>query len=94
LFSSTDDGTPWNKIIIVFSDGEWNVGSDPLTLVPQMVSAGITVHTIGLLQEANNTTMQQLPAQTGGRAFLATNTAELQAAFQQLAETIPVILTQ
>ena len=94
LFTSSADGTPWNQVIIVFSDGEWNEGANPLTLVPQLVSAGITVHTIGLLQEGNNTTMQQLAAQTGGQFFYATNSATLQAACQQLAETIPVILTQ
>ncbi len=91
---STNDGTPWNKIIIVFSDGQWNEGSDPLTLVPQATSAGITIHTVGLLQQSNNNTMQQLPAQTGGKFFYATSGAQLQAAFQKLAETIPVILTQ
>jgi Flp pilus assembly protein TadG/uncharacterized protein YegL len=94
LFSSTDDGTPWNKVIIVFSDGQWNQGVDPLTLVSQATSAGITIHTVGLLSQANNTTMQQLPAQTGGLFLYATSGATLQSAFKQLAQTIPVILTQ
>jgi len=94
LFSSTSDGTPWNKIIIVFSDGQWNEGSDPLTLTSTAVSAGIVIHTVGLLSAANNTTMQQLPAQTGGQFFNVTSSAGLTAAFQKLAETIPVILTQ
>ena len=94
LFSSTDDGTPWNKIIIVFSDGQWNSGSDPLTLVSTANNANIVIHTVGLLSAANNTTMQQLPAQTGGLFLYTTNGASLTAAFQKLAQTIPVILTQ
>ena len=94
LFSSTDDGTPWNKIIIVFSDGQWNDGSDPLTLVSQATSAGIVIYTVGLLAQSNNTTMQQLPAQTGGQFYYTTSGAALQSAFQKLAQTIPVILTQ
>jgi Flp pilus assembly protein TadG/uncharacterized protein YegL len=94
LFSSTDDGTPWNKIIIVFSDGQWNSGSDPLTLVSTANNANICIYTVGLLSAANNTTMQQLPAQTGGQFFYTTNSATLTAAFQKLAQTIPVILTQ
>jgi Ca-activated chloride channel homolog len=94
LFSSTDDGTPWNKVIIVFSDGQWNQGSDPLNLVSQALTAGITIHTVGLLPQANNYTMQQLPAQTGGQFYYATSGAALIAAFQKLAQTIPVILTQ
>ena len=94
LFTSTSDGTPWNQVIIVFSDGQWNQGADPLTLVSQATSAGITINTIGLLSEGNNTTMQQLAAQTGGQFINVTNTAAVQAAFQKLAESIPVLLTQ
>jgi hypothetical protein len=94
LFSSTDDGTPWNKIIVVLSDGQWNEGSNPLSLVSQATSAGIVIHTVGLLPQANNYTMQQLPARTGGQFFYASDSAALQSAFQKLAETIPVILTQ
>lgn len=93
LFSSTDDGTPWNKVIIVFSDGQWNEGSDPLTLVQTATTSGITIHTVGLLSQANNVTMQQLAAQTGGQFMYVTTSAQLQTAFQKLAETIPVILT-
>ena len=105
LFSTTDDGTPWNKIIIVFSDGNWNDGtssnqpssSNPLKVVSQANSNNITIHTIGLF--TNNTTMQQLAAQTGGQYFPITSTGqqainELQAAFQALAQTIPVVITQ
>jgi Flp pilus assembly protein TadG len=100
LFSSTDDGTPWNKVIIVFSDGMWNDGtgtnqpssSDPLNAVPQANSNNITIHTVGMF--TNNTTMQQLASQTGGQYYYVTTGADLQTAFQKLAQTIPVILTQ
>jgi Flp pilus assembly protein TadG len=94
LFSSTDDGTPWNKVIIVFSDGQWNQGSDPLNLVSTATNAGIVIHTIGLLSGGSNTTMQNLASQTGGLYLTVTNTAAVQAAFIKLAETIPVLLTQ
>jgi Flp pilus assembly protein TadG/uncharacterized protein YegL len=94
LFTSTSDGTPWNLVIIVFSDGQWNQGSNPVNLVSQATSAGITIHTIGLLSGGNNTTMQQLASQTGGQFMNVTNTAAVQAAFQTLAESIPVLLTQ
>jgi Ca-activated chloride channel family protein len=100
LFSSTDDGTPWNKIIIVFSDGNWNNGtsssqpssSNPINAVAQANSNNITIHTVGMF--SNNTTMQQLASQTRGQYFYVTNSADLQAAFQKLAQTIPVVLTQ
>ncbi len=100
LFSSTDDGTPWNKIIIVFSDGNWNDGtsnnqpssSNPLNAVSQANGGNITIHTVGLF--TSNTTMQQLATQTQGQYFYVTTGADLQAAFQKLAQTIPVVLTQ
>jgi Ca-activated chloride channel homolog len=100
LFASSDDGTPWNKIIIVFSDGNWNTGtsssqpstSNPINAVAQANSNNITIHTVGLF--TNNTTMQQLASQTQGQYFYVTNSADLQAAFQKLAQTIPVVLTQ
>jgi Mg-chelatase subunit ChlD len=94
LFTSTSDGTPWNLVIIVFSDGQWNEGSNPVNLVSQATSAGVTINTIGLLSGGNNTTMQQLASQTGGQFMNVTNTAAVQAAFQALAESIPVLLTQ
>jgi Ca-activated chloride channel homolog len=103
LFAASDDGTPWNKIIIVFSDGQSNVPRDPLYPL-QLVdptkpnydprSAGVVVHAIGLLPDANNDTMRGLPALTGGMFFFAVDSATLQAAFQRLAQTLPVILTQ
>jgi Ca-activated chloride channel homolog len=101
MFSSTDDGTPWNKIIIVFSDGQWNSGSDPLnggwhspSVVSKAISNNITIYTVGLLSQANNSTMTGLASQTGGKFYYATDGPTLEAAFRALAQTIPVILTQ
>ena len=94
LFQETDDLTPWNKIIVVESDGLWNTGGDPTTLIPAIQAAGITVHTIGLLSEADNSVMHQLAAQTGGQCLMANNADELNAAFTRLTQTIPVILTK
>ncbi len=94
LFASTDDGTPWNKVIIVLSDGQWNEGSDPITLVTSLNNKGIMVHTVGLLSQGNNSTMQNLASQTGGQFYYATSGDALKQAFQKLALTIPVILTQ
>ena len=94
LFNNSDDGTPWNKIIVVLSDGNWNESSDPVTLIPTLNSKGIVVHTVGLLDGGNNDAMHQLASQTGGKCLLATNAQELQDAFTVLSQTIPVILTK
>ena len=92
LFNSSNDGTPWNYIIIIESDGDWNEGNDPTTMVPTMTSMGIQIDTVGLL--VVDATMQALAADTNGTFCYAANAAALTAAFQALANTIPVILIQ
>jgi Flp pilus assembly protein TadG len=94
LFNATDDGTPWNKIIILFSDGLWNVGSDPLVMAQTAADAKIVVHTVGLLNGADNGAMRTISTITGGMYFYAPDGASLQSAFEQLARTLPVILTE
>jgi hypothetical protein len=108
LFASSDDGTPWNKVIIVFSDGQWNTGSDPLgtnpNLILQATNAGITIHTVGLQLAQQDptdpnfknyqTTMHDLATRTGGMVLTANDASSLITVFRRLAETIPVILTQ
>jgi Ca-activated chloride channel homolog len=92
LFNSTDDGTPWNELIIIESDGQWNEGSNPTTLVSTLVNMGVVVDAVGLLN--NDATLQSLASSTGGQFYYAANAAALTAAFQAIAQTIPVILIQ
>jgi Flp pilus assembly protein TadG len=94
LFASTDDGLPYNKIIILFSDGLWNSGIDPVTTAQAAANAGIIVHTVGLLSDGNNSTMRNVASQTGGTYYYAPNGAALEEAFERLARNLPVILTQ
>lgn len=94
LFASTDDGLPYNKIIILFSDGQWNAGSDPLGTAQQAANANIVVHTLGLLNSGDNGTMRNIASATGGMYFYAPDGAALQDALERLARCLPVILTQ
>ena len=93
LFASTDDGLPWNKVIILFSDGQWNVGADPLTTAQTARANNIVVHTVGLLNNGDST-MQDIAAVTGGRYFYAPDADALDEAFTEIARMLPVILTQ
>lgn len=95
LFTDDTDTTPWNRVMILFSDGQWNEGSNPVTTSAVTAKArNITVYTVGLLTDAGNTTLQDIATLTGGRYYRATTAAELQAAFQEIARLLPVILTQ
>ena len=96
LIRTTDDGLPYNKIIILFSDGEISPGLPSATAATDIaISNNILVHTIGLLNSGPGfTAMQDIANRTGGRAYLATDAASLQAAFEEMARTLPVILTE
>ena len=99
LFAATEDGLPWNKIIILFSDGRYTVGYDPVTnAAVNAANADIVVHTVGFLLNGADAanggpTLEAIAAATGGRHYLATDGDSLKAAFEELARTLPVILT-
>jgi hypothetical protein len=100
LFAATEDGLPWNKIIILFSDGCYTVGTDPTAnAAVKAAKANIVVHTVGFLLNAQDSangepTLKTIADVTGGQHYRATNGASLKAAFEELARTLPVILTQ
>lgn len=82
------------KIMILMTDGQWNAGRDPVLAANDCDAADITVHCICFLQNADQTTTQQVAAITGGKFYYASNAAALDAAFRDLAYTLPVVLTK
>ena len=52
-------------------------------LVSQISSANITIFTVGLLQQSNNTTMQDLATKTGGQFYYVTTSNDLLSTFQK-----------
>lgn len=81
------------KIIVLMTDGEWNQGRDPALAAQDAAAAGIVIHTISFLS-TDPGTMQEIADITGGKYYQASNSAALNAAFQDLARTLPVVLTQ
>ncbi len=81
-----------SKVIILLTDGQWNVGADPIGIANTAHDAGITVHCVSMLTNAQ-TSLQQIASITGGKYFSTSNEAELRAAFQELARSLPVVLT-
>jgi hypothetical protein len=81
-----------NKIMILMTDGQWNVGVDPVTVAYTAKSQNIKIHCICFLPNADQTTCQQIASITGGQFFYATDSAALAAAFQQIAYSLPVAL--
>jgi Flp pilus assembly protein TadG len=82
------------KIIIVFTDGQWNRGRDPVEAARDAYAEGIVIHTVTLLEGGSDGTMQEVAEITGGLNLHARTQAELEAAFRELALTLPVVLTE
>ena len=81
------------KTMILMTDGQWNRGEDPVIPAQRAKDAGIIIHTVTFLPGADQTSMIEVAEITGGRHYHADNAAELQAAFQELARSLPVVLT-
>lgn len=82
------------KAIILMTDGLWNQGVDPLTIATDAKNKGIVIHTVTFLPGADQTTMIKIANLTGGRHYYAVNAAQLEAAFTDLAYSMPVLLTE
>ena len=81
-----------NKIIILLTDGEWNEGRGPLAAAIDARNAGITVHCITVLT-AHQPDIQQVALLTGGRYFNTYTEQELKDAFQEVARSLPIVMT-
>jgi len=82
------------KTIILMTDGLWNQGNDPIVSAQRAKSLGITVHTITFLPGADQTTMVKIAGLTGGKHYYAIDQVTLLAAFEELAKSLPVVLTE
>jgi Ca-activated chloride channel family protein len=86
-------------IVILLSDGESNVGSDPLEVAEELANRGVRVYTIGLgspqgavLRIAGRSihvgidepTLKEIAQRTGGTYYNATTEADLKSVFQSL----------
>jgi hypothetical protein len=81
------------KVMILMTDGQWNTGRDPLDAAQDALNAGITIHTIGFL-EGQSDVLVNIAELTGGKTYTATDGASLQAAFRELALTLPIVITK
>ena len=82
------------KVMVLMTDGQWNAGGDPITFANQAAAQGIVIHTITFSAGANQTDMQAVADATGGRFYHAPDAASLNAAFTDIAYSVPVLLIQ
>lgn len=82
-----------DKVMILMTDGQWNTGRNPLDAAQDALNAGITIHTIGFL-DGQSDILSEIAGLTGGKSYMATDGASLQAAFRELALTLPIVITK
>jgi Ca-activated chloride channel homolog len=85
---------PWaSRVMIVLSDGNHNTGYDPIAAATAAASQQVTIYTISFSAEANQTTMKQIAEIGSGTHYHAATGTELMAAFREIAESLPTLLT-
>jgi len=79
-----------NQVILVYTDGEHNIGRDPLEVLPQLNAAGIRVHLVGvdleqrLREKEAIVALIQMVEANGGYYFDADSAAALLAVSREL----------
>ena len=85
---------PWaNRILIVMSDGIHNGNVDPVQAANQVASEKVTVYTVTFSDEANQTQMQEIASAGAGEHFHAQDSAQLVQAFEDIARSLPTVIT-
>ncbi len=82
------------KVIVVMTDGIHNWGSDPIGPAYWAAESGVTVFTVTFANEADITRMREVAAIGGGKHYHAASANDLTAAFQDIARSLPTLLTK
>ena len=83
------------KTIVVMTDGHHNTGTAPETIAATAQNThNITVHTVTFSGGANQTHMQTVAADGGGSHWHADDQAQLIAAFEDIANNLPTLITE
>ncbi len=81
-------------VLIVLTDGRHNYGVKPTTAANVARHNKVTVYTITFSDEADLPKMQSAAQIGGGRHYHAINASELNQAFRDIANKLPILLTQ
>lgn len=83
-----------SKVMVVMTDGNHNVGLDPVAAAHTASAGGVTVFTVTFSEEAAKDTMMDVANAGFGKHFHATTSADLVAVFQEIARLLPTLLTR
>ena len=81
------------RVMIVLTDGIHNTGTDPVYAAQCAAAENIQIYTITFSAEADIARMQQVAAAGSGKHIHASSGAELVAAFEEIAHSLPTLIT-
>lgn len=85
---------PWaTRVLIVLTDGNHNIGTDPVYAADSAANEKINVFSVTFSDEADTETMQTVATAGSGKHFHASNGSELAEAFEDIARSLPSIIT-
>lgn len=82
------------KIMILLTDGQWNVGYNPETAATYAKNDNIVIHTISFGSGASSSVMDAIATETGGDHYNAPTTQSLEDAFEEIAKSIGLRFTE
>lgn len=86
---------PWaSKIIVVLTDGIYNVGPNPIGVARDIAGNGVMIFTVTFADEANQTDMEEVARIGGGLHFHARSARDLERVFREIAKMMPTLLSQ
>ncbi len=92
LLQSSNSNRFSSKVVILLTDGDWNQGRNPVNAAYDARAAGIIVHTVSMLTRFQSD-LQAVAEITGGRYYGTSDEAGLYKAFEEIARSLPVVLT-
>ncbi|OAI54237.1 hypothetical protein AYO47_00555 [Planctomyces sp. SCGC AG-212-M04] len=81
------------KTIVLMTDGEWNEGRNPQDAALDALDQGVRIHVVTFVEAADNADAKAVASITGGQYIHCQTEKELIDAFEKLARTLPVVLT-
>jgi Ca-activated chloride channel homolog len=82
------------KTIIVMTDGHWTDGASPTVAAQRAADRLIKVHAITFSDDADQSLMQEVARIGGGKHFHAPDAQTLREIYEEIAYTLPIILTE
>jgi hypothetical protein len=81
-----------SKIVVLLTDGEWNGGRNPALAATDAANARVVVYTVSMATTSQSI-LQTIATTTKGQYFATFTSEQLQAAFRQIAQNLPIVLT-